>query len=175
MPTCLLSPSPGFSVPVMLHTGRFTTTSFSATQRNNIVATSFRNLAATLLQHWTLCCAKKGDVTRGDSQRRVLAQHSVAMLEQCCNHSKQYRNNIMLQRCVALKRELKQQRRRRVRKRHLKGEVDAWNFIMLIPCRSIRKMLATISGVKCLNSVSKVRKGKRKPLSCVHVLHKTWN
>ena len=29
-----------------------------------------------------------------DSQRRFLAQHSVAMLEQCCNHSKQCRNNV---------------------------------------------------------------------------------
>ena len=36
----------------------------------------------------------KGDVTRDDSQRRFLAQHSVAMLEQCCNHSKQCRNNV---------------------------------------------------------------------------------
>ena len=31
----------------------------------------------------------KGDVTRDDSQRQLLAQHRVAMLEQCCNHSKQ--------------------------------------------------------------------------------------
>ena len=36
----------------------------------------------------------KGDVTRADSQRRFLAEHSVAMLEQCCNHSKQCRNNV---------------------------------------------------------------------------------
>ena len=36
----------------------------------------------------------KGDVTRDDSQRRFLAQHSVAMLEQCCNLSKQCRNNV---------------------------------------------------------------------------------
>ena len=35
-----------------------------------------------------------GDVTREDSQRRFLGQHSVAMLEQCCNHSKQCRNNV---------------------------------------------------------------------------------
>ena len=34
----------------------------------------------------------KGDVTRGDSQRRFLAQHSVAMLEHYCNHSKQCNN-----------------------------------------------------------------------------------
>ena len=34
------------------------------------------------------------DVTRDNSQRRFLAQHSVAMLEQCCNHSKQCRNNV---------------------------------------------------------------------------------
>ena len=36
----------------------------------------------------------KGDVTRDDSQRPSLVQHSVAMLEQCCNHSKQCRNNV---------------------------------------------------------------------------------
>ena len=36
----------------------------------------------------------KGDVTRGDSQRRFLAQHSVAMLEQCCNYSKQCGSNV---------------------------------------------------------------------------------
>ena len=33
-------------------------------------------------------------MTRDDSQRRVLAQHSLAMLEQCCNNSKQRRNNV---------------------------------------------------------------------------------
>ena len=38
--------------------------------------------------------ADKGNVTRDDSQRRLLAQHSVAMLEQCCNHSKQCCNNV---------------------------------------------------------------------------------
>ena len=36
-----------------------------------------------------------GDVTRDDSQRRrFLAQRSVAMLEQCCIHSKQCRNDV---------------------------------------------------------------------------------
>ena len=35
-----------------------------------------------------------GDVTRDESQRRFLAQHNAAMLEQCCNHSKQCRNNV---------------------------------------------------------------------------------
>ena len=45
----------------------------------------------------------KGDVTRNDSQRRFLAQHNVAMLEQCCNPL--IRNNVItvLQRGVALK------------------------------------------------------------------------
>ena len=33
------------------------------------------------------------DVTRNDSQRRFLAQDNVVILEQCCNHSKQCRNN----------------------------------------------------------------------------------
>ena len=37
---------------------------------------------------------RKGDVTRYDSQPRFLAQHSVAMLEQCCHYSKQHRNNV---------------------------------------------------------------------------------
>ena len=41
-------------------------------------------------------CNAKGDVTRNESQQRFLAQHSVAMLEQCCNH-------VMMQGCVALK------------------------------------------------------------------------
>ena len=36
----------------------------------------------------------KGDVTRDDLQRQFLAQHSVAMLDQCCNYSKQCRNNV---------------------------------------------------------------------------------
>ena len=36
----------------------------------------------------------EGDVTLDDSQRRFLAQHSVAMLEQCSNHSKQCGNNV---------------------------------------------------------------------------------
>ena len=36
----------------------------------------------------------KGGVTGDDSQRRFLLQHSVAMLEQCCNHSKQCRYNV---------------------------------------------------------------------------------
>ena len=36
----------------------------------------------------------KGDAARNDSQRRLLAQHSVAMLERCCNHSKLCRNNV---------------------------------------------------------------------------------
>ena len=41
-----------------------------------------------------------GDVTRDDSQRRVFAQHRVAMLEQCCDHSKQCRNNVEMMCCV---------------------------------------------------------------------------
>ena len=45
----------------------------------------------------------RGDGTRDDSQRRfleqpreneLLVQHSVAMLQQCCNNSKQFRNNV---------------------------------------------------------------------------------
>ena len=42
----------------------------------------------------------KGDVTRDDSRRRFLAQHSAAMLEKCCNHSKQCRNNVEMMCCI---------------------------------------------------------------------------
>ena len=42
----------------------------------------------------------KGGVTQDDSQRRFLAQHRVAMLEQCCNHSKQCRNNVAMLCCA---------------------------------------------------------------------------
>ena len=50
-------------------------------------------------------CTTKGNVTQDDSQRRFLAQHRVAMLEQCCNYTKQCRNNVvtMSQRYVVLK------------------------------------------------------------------------
>ena len=41
-----------------------------------------------------IAVALKGDVTRDDLQRRFLAQHSVAMLVQCCNNLKQHRNNV---------------------------------------------------------------------------------
>ena len=41
----------------------------------------------------------KGDVTRDDLQERFLAQHRVAMLEQCCNHSKQCPNNVATMFC----------------------------------------------------------------------------
>ena len=37
----------------------------------------------------------QGDVTQDDSQRRFLVQHSVAMLEQCCNHWKQCCNAVL--------------------------------------------------------------------------------
>ena len=41
-----------------------------------------------------------GDVTRDDSQRRFWGEHSVEMLEQCCKHSKQCRNNVAMLRCA---------------------------------------------------------------------------
>ena len=44
---------------------------------------------------------------------------------------------------------LKQQRRRRLPKRYLKGEFALiQNFIALIPTRSVRQMLANFSGVE---------------------------
>ena len=46
----------------------------------------------------------KGVVIRDDSQRRFLAQHSVAMLEQCCKHSKQCRCNVVTLCCAKIRR-----------------------------------------------------------------------
>ena len=47
-----------------------------------------------LLLLWR-CDIFKGDVTRDNLQRRVLAQHRVQMLEQCCSLSKRCRNNVI--------------------------------------------------------------------------------
>ena len=38
--------------------------------------------------------------TRDDSQRQFFAQHNFAILEQCCNYSKQCRNNVETLCCV---------------------------------------------------------------------------
>ena len=42
----------------------------------------------------------KRGVARYDLQRRFLAQHSGAMLEQCCNYPKQCRNNVATLSCA---------------------------------------------------------------------------
>ena len=71
--------------------------------------------------------------------------------------------------------ELKHQRRRRLRKRHLKSE-------FALP-QTLSHLFQLVQFVKCwqifleLNSktASKFRKRKRKSLSCYHVLDKAWN
>ena len=71
--------------------------------------------------------------------------------------------------------ELKHQRRRRLRKRHLKNE--------FAPLQTLSHLFQLVQFVKCwqifleLNSktASKFRKRKRKSLFCVHVLDKAWN
>ena len=70
---------------------------------------------------------------------------------------------------------LKQQRRRRLRKRHLKSEFAraASNFIAPFPSRFIRQMLANFLELNSKANASKFRERKRKSLSCVHVLDKT--
>ena len=63
------------------------------------------------------------------------------------------------------------------KKTSLKKCTSASNLISLIPSRSIRQMLATVSSwswiLKDCIKVQETR--KRKSLSCVHVLHKSWN
>ena len=60
-----------------------------------------RNVQKKCAARAKLFFANQGDVKRDDSQRRFLAQHSVEMLKQCCNHSKERRNNVAVH--VALK------------------------------------------------------------------------
>ena len=57
-------------------------------------------LLETYYRALTLYYVFKGDVTGDDSQRRFLAQHSVRMLEQCCNHEKQCRSNAATLHCA---------------------------------------------------------------------------
>ena len=60
-----------------------------------IVITFMFNLAVISLGQISCAGESKGDVRRDDLQRRFLAQHSVAMLEQRLNHSKQCRNAVL--------------------------------------------------------------------------------
>ena len=77
----------------------------SYTCYNCFLLKSIIDLSALLSQLLSNCSAVKkkkqskqpyGDVTRDDSQQRFLAQHSVAMLEQCCKDSKQCCNNVAM-------------------------------------------------------------------------------
>ena len=72
-------------------------------------------------------CNAKGDVTRDDSQRRFLAQHSVVTLFrmvttvfQHCNAGLRLKLSLRIVACDII---FKQQRRGRLRKRHLNSEV----------------------------------------------------
>ena len=49
---------------------------------------------------WTQAFCVKGEVRRDDSQRRFLAQQVFAMLEQCCNYSKQCCDNVVTLCCA---------------------------------------------------------------------------
>ena len=56
---------------------------------------------ALILQGEIWCWSRlRWYVTRDDLQRRFTAQHSIAMLEQCCNHSKQCCNNTVMLCCA---------------------------------------------------------------------------
>ena len=63
-----------------------------------------------LIPHWDPLVFQ-GNITQDDLQRRFLVQHRVQTLEQCCNLSKQCRNNVSkgynialtFEPCVALK------------------------------------------------------------------------
>ena len=67
---------------------------------------------------------------------------------------------------------LKQQRRRRLRKRYSKSEV-ALLLTLLCLFHLVHKCWQLFSGVQFLKTVSKFRRRKRKSWSCVPVRHKT--
>ena len=61
----------------------------------NLRSLGYYNSRQLLLQFTTgITIHDRTVVTRDDSQRRFLAQHSVAISEQCCVHSKQWLNNV---------------------------------------------------------------------------------
>ena len=74
-------------------------------------------------------------------------------------------------------RELKQQQRRRLRKRQIikKWIHAASNFIALILSRSIRQMLVIFLELNSLRLYRSSGKEKASHCRAVHVLHKTWN
>ena len=73
---------------------------------------------------------------------------------------------------LALNKELKQHRRRRLRKRHLKSEVALLQTLSRLFHRvKFVKFWQFFSGVEFQKTVSKYRKRKRKSLSCAHVLN----
>ena len=59
-------------------------------------------------------------------------------------------------------RELKQQWRQQLRRRHLKNEFTLLQTQFSIPPRSIRQVLSNLSGVEIIKNVLKYRKRKRK-------------
>ena len=63
--------------------------------RSIFIALNRRTRDKTSGTQSSLASLQGGHVTRNDSQRRFLAQHSTAMLEHCCNYSKQCCNAML--------------------------------------------------------------------------------
>ena len=67
----------------------------------HVQSSFFWLLNLLLFFHLSLClCRLRWCYTRDDSQRRFLTQRILAMLEQCCNYSKQCRNNVVTPCCA---------------------------------------------------------------------------
>ena len=63
---------------------------------------NYRRSRSEIPKRFSNFCFKdfKADLTRDDSQRRVLAQHRVQTLKQCCSLSKRCRNNVVTLCCA---------------------------------------------------------------------------
>ena len=67
----------------------------------HVQSSFFWLLNLLLFFHLSLClCRLRWCYTRDDSQRRFLTQRILAMLEQCCNYSKQCPNNVVTPCCA---------------------------------------------------------------------------
>ena len=138
-------------------TGLYATRILSATQSYCNVG-NIRNNIATMLQ----CCVAIEIVVD------ATAQHSVTMLEQRCNHSKQYSNNATL--CCAKNRLCTD---RLVTSQEIALLRTLSHLFHLVQFVKSWPIFFQLTSKRLFRSWGK--ETDRKSLSCIYVFNKTWN
>ena len=116
--------------------------------------------------------ATKGDVTWNDSQQQLLTQHSIAMLEQCCNYSKQ--SATMLQCCIELIHSLLRIVSCNITLKPLAPlKIMHRKFAGVIACSSLTSNMNYIVN-NSLTSKILPRGGAHTPLTLVHACFPRW-